>query len=236
MSTPQISPPTQSPDSYAKSLIATPPSQDPTPVLNTIAHLHLQPHPEGGFYVETDRDSLLISNPFTSTSPSSSTSPSTADSKSTRNASTSIFYLLAPSSPVGHFHRNKARTVHTLHRGRGRYVVLHPSSALSGSAGGRSGAGVVKVEEFTVGHDLAAGERLQWIVEGGRWKSTYLLPDLSSEGAGSSEEGLLISETVVPGFDFEDHDFLTPEGLKGMTGEKETDLESLEWLVRKSEG
>ena len=222
MSRPQTSPHSSIPDSYAKSLLSHPPSQDPPAVLTTISHLDLQPHPEGGFYVETDRDPLLIPNPF---APSSNAA---TDPKSTRNASTSIFYLVTPSSPVGHFHRNKARTVHTLHRGRGRYVVLHPSDV-----GGGSGGSVVRVEKFTVGHDLAKGEKLQWIVEGGRWKATYLMPDLSSEGSGASEEGLLISETVVPGFDFEDHDFLTLEALSGMLGEKETDLKRLEWLVRK---
>ena len=225
MSTPQPPPPQSSPDTYAKSLLSHPPSRDPPAILTKISHLNLQPHPEGGFYVETDRDPLLIPNPF---APSSK--PDT-DPKSTRNASTSIFYLLAPSSPVGHFHRNKARTVHTLHRGRGTYVVLHPGDVGGGSDGSRGS--VVRVEEFTVGHDLEAGEKLQWIVEGGRWKATYLMPDLSSEGSGASEEGLLISETVVPGFDFEDHDFLTLEGLSGMLGEKETDLKRLEWLVRK---
>ena len=119
-------------------------------------------------------------------------------------------------------------------------MILHPIPTSGHSVGGKS-IGWVRVEEFTVGHDLAAGEQLQWIVEGGKWKATYLLPDLSrkdgsgsgkeSDGVGSSEEGLLISETVVPGFDFEDHDFLSPEKLRRMMGEN---LESLEWLTRKN--
>ncbi|KAL4919743.1 hypothetical protein BDW62DRAFT_178367 [Aspergillus aurantiobrunneus] len=46
------------------------------------------------------------------------------DNDTVRSASATIFYLLTPRSPVGVFHRNRSRTVHTLHRGRGRYVVI----------------------------------------------------------------------------------------------------------------
>ena len=45
----------------------------------------------------------------------------------------------------------------------------------------------------------------QWIVEGGKFKASFLLPD--TEGGNESAKGLLISETVVPGFDYRDHDF-----------------------------
>lgn len=83
-----------------------------------------------------------------------------------------------------------------------------------------------RVESFIVGHDVAKGERLQWIVEGGKYKASFLLPDV--EG-GETSEGLLISETVVPGFEFCDHDFLSEEGLRELLGEK--DAQALTWLL-----
>lgn len=53
----------------------------------------------------------------------------------------------------------------------------------------RSNGGNVSVEAFVVGQDIEKGERLQWVVEGGKYKGTFLLPD---DGGGS--DGLLISE------------------------------------------
>lgn len=47
--------------------------------------------------------------------------------------------------------------------------------------------GKKRVETFVVGQDVGAGERLQWVVEGGKFKASYLL-------AGGDGEGLLISE------------------------------------------
>ena len=83
-----------------------------------------------------------------------------------------------------------------------------------------------RVEVFTVGHDVAKGEKLQWIVEGGKFKASFLLPDVED---GEESGGLLISETVVPGFEFVDHDFLSAQGLEKLIGKK--GRESLEWLL-----
>ena len=185
---------------FAQNLRDSPQPNSPL-VTSIISSLHLQAHPEGGYYAETDRDPLLIPNPFK------------PDSDSVRNASTTIYYLLSQASPVGHFHRNEARTVHTLHRGRGRYLIIHEDGT---------------IETFVVGHDLVEGEKLQWIVEGGKYKASHLLPDGSE-----SDGGLLISETVVPGFEFEDHDFLTAEGLKALVREEQV-LE-LGWLLNEKE-
>jgi predicted cupin superfamily sugar epimerase len=46
-----------------------------------------------------------------------------------------------------------------------------------------------RVESFVVGKDVEKGERMCWIVEGGKYKASFLLP--SGEGG---EERLLISE------------------------------------------
>lgn len=144
-----------------------------------IETLGLQKHPEGGYFVETDRDQLRVPNPF----------PDRDAGDSTRCASTTIYYLLTPASPKGSFHRNKGRTVHTLHKGRGRYVIIHADDVNPGQK--------ARVETFVVGQDIGAGERLQWIVEGGKYKASYLLPDV--EG-GTESAGLLISEVFLSTF------------------------------------
>lgn len=277
---------------YAQSLLSSP-QQDPPAVISTIRSLSLLPLPEGGFFIETDRDPLLIPNPFLNSTPSS-TDPTDSEATSSnqnwssttltsttanntnkpqnksnndpntkvynyaiaskatespfRNASTSIHYLLTPSSPIGRFHRNKARTVHTLHWGRGGYVVLHPPGTQpNGSQSGRgvqegTGKGKWTIETFVVGHDVARGEKLQWIVEGGRYKASCLLSDAvvdvggsgtGTASGGGSEKGLFISETVVPGFEYTDHDFLSAEKLQGIVGEEAA--RELGWLLRNKE-
>ena len=156
-------------------------------IQKTIDSLHLIPHIEGGYFVETDRDPLRIPNPFRSESLRETTAaPSAKDDDSTRSASTSIFYLITPQSPMGAFHRNSGRTVHTLHRGRGRYVIIHADEVDSNLKKAR-------IETFVVGHDISRGEKLQWIVEGGKYKASYLLPDDDDDEIPKSD-GLLISE------------------------------------------
>lgn len=193
-----------------------------------IQSLNLQPHVEGGYFVETDRDRLTVPCPFSGSQPGE-----------TRSASTTIFYLLTPTSPLGAFHRNRGRTVHTLHRGRGRYVLVHADEV----AGPRYPTGYgedatpesdrwigrARVETFVVGQDVSKGERLQWIVDGGKYKCSFLLPD---EDAGDSSEGLLFSETVVPGFEFADHDFMKPDRMDALvTAGQRRDFD---WMLRKS--
>ena len=194
-----------------------------------IDKLKLTPHVEGGYFVETDRDNLRVPTPFTS------------GSLDTRAACTTIHYLLAPESPLGCFHRNRGRTVHTLHRGRGRYVIIHADEvAHEGFPGGYGGAGdvtesqrwmgVARVESFVVGQDVLKGERLQWIVDGGKYKCSFLLPD---EADGELSEGLLISEVVVPGFEYDDHDFMRAERLNALVSKEQA--EEMSWMLRKNE-
>jgi predicted cupin superfamily sugar epimerase len=198
-----------------------------------IDHLKLQEHIEGGYFVETDRDILRVPNPF----PDEHGRTGETAETSTRSADTTIHYLLTPESPLGAFHRNKGRTVHTLHRGRGVYVLIHAGEvAASTCPGGYGGAdvkeaerwtGKARVEVFRVGQDVLNGERLQWIVDGGIYKSSFLLPDREET---EKSEGLLISETVVPGFEYTDHDFMKRERLEALlTGEQ---VKEMEWMLR----
>jgi predicted cupin superfamily sugar epimerase len=103
--------------------------------------------------------------------------------------------------------------VHTLHGGRWRYVIIHADE------NGKE----ERVEVFVVGPDVATGERLQWIIDGGNM-NRHSLPD---EDGGKDSRGLLISETV-PGFKFCDHDVLSPRGLQEVLGNE--GAEELSWL------
>jgi uncharacterized protein len=138
-----------------------------------IKALGLQYHNEGGYLLRTDQDPLSSLNPRTPTG-------------GMRSASSSAFYLITPQSPLGVFHRNKARIVHALHAGRARYVIIHPDE--------RDSLGKVRIETFIVGHDVVNGELLQWVVEPNVWKSTILLPD---EDGKKGSDGMLISEASV---------------------------------------
>lgn len=141
---------------------------------------------------------------------------------------------------MGAFHRNRARTVHTLHKGRGRYVLIHADeAAASEQPGGYDGPEnrtesqrwdkKARVETFVVGQNVSKGERLQWIVEGGKYKTSFLLPDEES-GAISP---LLISETVVPGFEFSDHDFLKADRMEALVTVHQA--QEMQWMLRKAD-
>ena len=165
------------------SFIPAPNVTEPSRVQRLLRRLHLQSHPEGGYYIETDRDTLRIPNPFRASNVGSDPRLANEMDDSTRSASTAIYYLLTPANPKGSFHRNRGRTVHTLHRGRGRYVIIHADEKEKGHT--------ARIETFVVGHDIENGERLQWVVEGGKYKASFLLPD---EDGRSESGGLLISE------------------------------------------
>jgi predicted cupin superfamily sugar epimerase len=177
-----------------------------------IRALQLKPHPEGGFFRRTHEHRRLVPNPFLS----AAAAPYTTTDNATRPASTSIHYLLTPASSVGYWHRNKALTYHFLHRGRGRYRLIHEDG---------------KVEEYVVGHNVEGGERIMWIVEGGVWKSSALEPAEGEDG----KEGLLISEVIVPGFEFRDHEFLDWEQLLGLVGQEKA-VEFRRFLKERSRG
>jgi predicted cupin superfamily sugar epimerase len=160
-------------------------------IATLIRGLGLMKHIEGGYFAEIDRNPLKIPNPFLPDPGSDDAGdalvpgrtaliPRSGDD-SARNASTSIYYLITPTTPTGHFHRNKGRTVHTLIRGRGTYVLIHADEE---GVGGKK-----RVESFVVGRDVEKGERMVWVVEGGKYKATFLL-----EGDG---DGLLVSEVSV---------------------------------------
>lgn len=190
------------------------PSSAPEPprAQSIIKTLSLLKHPEGGYFNQTDVNDYTITSPYPR-EPLSEASVASAPVRpdydpALRRLSTLIFYYLSPRRPKGHFHVNRSRIIHTLQKGRGRYVLVHPDG---------------RVESFVVGHDIEKGERLQWVVEGGVWKGSFLL---ETEG---ESEGLLISEVVTPGFEFADHSFMSQDQLRELLPEDQA--KELEWLI-----
>jgi predicted cupin superfamily sugar epimerase len=159
-------------------------TSESAPTQAVIDTLNLLVHPEGGYFSEIDRDARTVPNPFPRDGESKTADKPMSGDNSVRNASTSIYYMLSPVRPQGHFHRNLARTVHTLIEGRGRYVLIHADEE-----GGKK-----RVESFVVGKDVSKGERAVWIVEGGKYKASYLLPMSDEKGGNEKGVRLLISE------------------------------------------
>ncbi|KAK1223858.1 hypothetical protein PQX77_013254 [Marasmius sp. AFHP31] len=207
-----------------------------------ISLLQLREHSEGGYFVETDRDKRQVVNPF---HPSSSTQTmATDDSRDqhifsqnafagtvpltdlTRSASTSIYFLLTESRNRGCFVRNRGRTIHALHKGRARYVVIH-ADEVGNDEEDRQCVGNARIETFVVGQDIAHGERMQWVVEGDKYKASFLLPD--EEGGNESKEGCLVTETVTPGWEITENEFLTAQRLHELVAPEQA--LQLAWLL-----
>jgi len=94
----------------------------------------------------------------------------------------SIHYLLTAEQPRGRLHRNRSDILHYLQGGGPvEYLLLDEAGAL---------------RRVVLGH--APGQALFLHVPGGVWKASQLV-----DGASHA----LVSEAVVPGFDFADHAF-----------------------------
>ncbi|KAG7876079.1 hypothetical protein KL938_004751 [Ogataea parapolymorpha] len=193
-----------------------------------IKSLDLAKHQEGGYFKETDRSPFYMESPYypghnrgTEDEPlglGKSTEPvlphpEDAQKKITphRNTSTLIHYLLTCDAYMGRLHKNHSRIIHILQRGRGQYVLVYPDGT---------------IKSFVVGFDVEKGEVTQWVVPGEVYKASFLLP---LNGEPSADDHLLISEVVVPGFEFDDHRFMQSyEELKALVGDR---AEELKWLL-----
>jgi predicted cupin superfamily sugar epimerase len=171
-----------------------------------IEELGLIGHREGGFFNETDRSPFYMENPHFQSQDQHLTKSITSieglERDQYRNYSTLIYYLLTPQIPYGRFHKNLNRIIHILQKGRGQYVLIHPDGT---------------VKSFVVGFNHSKGEVSQWVVPGGVWKASFLLPlgDKADE-----DDHLMISEVVVPGFEYDDHKFLENDQLLQLVGEE----------------
>lgn len=140
-----------------------------TQIRQIIKRFGLRPHPEGGYFRESYRCSELI--------------PRTALAErfgGDRNYSTAIYFLLTAGSK-SRLHRLKADELwHFYLGGPLRLVQLFEDGRL---------------EEVVMGHDVAAGQKLQHAIPSGCWFGAY--PEPGSEFS-------LVGCTVAPGFDFND--------------------------------
>lgn len=102
-----------------------------------------------------------------------------------RLLATSIYYLLTDDSPIGFMHRNRSDIVHCYHLGGSiKYTLLNAEG---------------KLQNVVLGPDIENGEVPQLVVKGGCWKIAELV-----EGDYS-----LITEVVVPGFEYQDNEIAT---------------------------
>ncbi|KAL5536156.1 hypothetical protein ACEPAF_4261 [Sanghuangporus sanghuang] len=181
-----------------------------------IKSLSLIKHSEGGYFYETDRQELTIPSPF-------------ADNQA-RSLATSIFYLLTHDDPTGVIHMNKSVTYHVLHQGRAEYTLIAPGVA------GKPPT----IEKKVMGPNAAAGELRMLFVGTGIWKMSRLLPEDLAVGITpekADKVGCLIHEIVVPGFHWEDHQFLTKEKLDALfegSPDKEEKIKLFASHVKKS--
>ncbi|MCY4046256.1 MAG: cupin domain-containing protein [Cellvibrionales bacterium] len=109
--------------------------------------------------------------------------------ESQRPLATSIYYLLTEASPVGFFHKNASDILHLYH---GEGVITHYTL---------SPEGVFDVTQL--GADIASGQQLQFFVPKNYWKASQL----------TSGQFGLISEVVLPGFDWSGHQLATLDEL-----------------------
>lgn len=118
--------------------------------------------------------------------------------------------------------------MHVLHQGRARYTLIHPPNSPSNPDNAHP-----RVEHVTLGTNIAAGEVRQLLV-GASWKMSEIPEeDLIKVQKGEvSEEnvGCLITEVVVPGFEWEDHEFITKAGLEKLFGGEEANAEGKKWV------
>ncbi len=112
------------------------------------------------------------------------TAPGTlATPQGERAVASSIHYLLDRASPVGRFHRNRSTILHYLqHGGPVDYWLLDEQGA----------------HQLTLGFE--PGQSLFLEVPGGVWKASALQ---------AHADHALVSEVVLPGFDYADHEFLS---------------------------
>jgi uncharacterized protein len=104
----------------------------------------------------------------------------------------SIFYLLTADSPLGALHRNRSVIAHFHHAGDpATYLLVTPDG---------------EVAQVVLGRDYLAGQVPAFSTPGDCWKTSWIATP-GDTGA------CLISEAVVPGFRYDDHEMATLEGF-----------------------
>jgi len=122
---------------------------------DVIRLLALKPHPEGGHFRETFRDSIA----------------------GARAASTAIYFLLARGEH-SHWHRIDAAEV--WHYYAGAPISLKIAARIT--VNGLAPLERITLERITLGPDLLAGERPQAVVPAGAWQAAESLGDWTLVG------------------------------------------------------
>lgn len=101
-----------------------------------------------------------------------------------RNLASSIYYMLTSDSPIGFLHKNRSDIIHCYHLGTPvKYTLVGPHGTIT---------------EHILGSELGHQQVLQLIVHGGTWKAAELLD--------GGQDFALLSEVVVPGFEYSDNE------------------------------
>jgi hypothetical protein len=92
-----------------------------------------------------------------------------------------------------------------------------------------------RIENKILGANKAADETRLLVVGPGVWKMSELL-DEDLSGAVTEEEkdrvNCLMTEIVVPGFDWKDHQFMTETGLKDLLYGEEQKIKELKRYIK----
>ena len=126
--------------------------------------------------------------------------------RGSRPLASSIHYLLDATRPRGRFHRVRSTILHFLQSGGPvEYALIGPDGGFC---------------TVTLGFDAVWEIVLE--APGGTWKASRLVGDASHA---------LVSEVVLPGFAWEDHDYLTPEALAAWPAGVHGELARRGWSV-----
>ncbi|SCV99357.1 LAFE_0A01398g1_1 [Lachancea fermentati] len=192
--------------------VSFPAMQPPDTLQKVINQLQLERHVENGYFKETDRSPFTIDYSQSEYPSGSNENPDLAMPTRTeapryegkRSYSTMIYYLLTPDAPITKMIMNRSRNIHVLQKGKGQYVLVYPDGT---------------IKSFKVGFDYENGEVSQWVVPGGVYKASFLLPNEEFDN------GMLISEIVVPGFEFSDYKPIPgKKELETLVGEEKAEL------------
>ena len=111
-----------------------------------------------------------------------------------RSLCTTILYLLTRESHIGHLHKNVSDITHYFHWGNPiRYTTISPEGRL---------------DNFILGPRFDQGEYFQKTVMGEYWKA--------SELQGGNCDFALISESVSPGFSWDEMELASKEMFKNL--------------------
>jgi predicted cupin superfamily sugar epimerase len=177
------------------------------------ALLDLKPHPEGGYYAETFRDSSV----------SLTTDQLPPQYKVGRAVSTAIYFLL-PSGSVSRLHRIPCAETWHFYKGEPLTVFeLHDDG---------------HVDLTVIGPHLDAGQHPQYTVPPNVWFGSFPTLDVESFASDGSflvnsrkrdpeKHYSLVGCTCAPGFDYEDFEMATLDDVKSIAPKAEPFLNYL---------